>query len=276
MKLIQIALVLLLVFCSVELRKVHRYHHSRRSVGNNLWQLVLGALTSLAGSSGESLVQKCLPAKLQNAGTDESSATGELASSSTAWQIITKVGKVAIQLFCKFKSVVLDKILKLINRRRFFIMTRRGIRDAFKKVGRGIKNVAKKAVAGVKAVASALNPVAIVEKIISGVRTAIQKIKAFFASKTWATIKLVFECVRDAREAARNVVNVVKGFIEVIKKLAKGVPGIVEVLIDCICNYESFLKAIDLLIHAIKKNGVERVNYIGRFLGQLVVAISGN
>lgn len=262
MKFIQIALVIVLILCSVESRRVRR-----RGTADNIKQFILGMLTSIAGPSGETFIKECLPASLQNAGTDESSATSELAGSSTAMQIITKVGKVAIGLMCKFKSKVLDKLLKLVNRRRFFIMSRASLRRSLRSVARKMRSRARRW--------GLPNPLAIVDKIVSGVKTAVAKVRAFFQSKTFEVIKQVFQCVQHARGAARHVVEVVKGLASVVQKLAKGVPGVIEVLLDCICNYSSFATAIDHLVNAIKKNGLERVNYIGRFVGQLFVAVAG-
>lgn len=281
MKLFQIVLVLALIFCSVNSTKVL----NRRSVAQNIYQLVLGALTSIAGPSGDAFTKNCLPPHLQNAGTDESSATSNFAGSSTALKIITAVGKVAINIFCKLKSMVLGAIMKLINRR--FFMQRRKRWGIFKKIGRAFKKAANKVAGAAKKVGNAvanaakklidvLNPMTIVKKIINGVKTMIQKIKDFFNSETFKTIKKVFECVLHAKGAVQHVIKVIKGFIAQVRRIMSGVSGLIEALIECICNYSSFLKAVDYLIHAIKKSGLARTNYIGRFIGQLAVAFSGN
>lgn len=279
MKFFQIALVLALIFCSVESSKIL----NRRDVAKNIYQVVAGALTSIAGPSGDTFMKTCLPPQLQNAGTDESSATSSLGGATTAFKIITAVGRVVIKIFCTIKKLVLGAILKLINRRLFF-MERRGI---FKKIGKFFKKAAKKVAGAAKKVGKAvakvakkiidvLNPIKIVKKIINGIKALIAKIKAFFKSETFKTIKKVFECVLHAKGAVMHVIKVIKGFIAQVRRIMSGIPGLIEALIELICNYKSFLKAVDYLVLAIKKSGLARLNYIGRFIGQLAVAFSGN
>jgi len=252
--------------------RVHRVHH-KRGVGRGIFLLCKGAIEVLAGSPG--LFEECLPKNLQTSPQEEAGATSIAAPG--PWETVLKVVGTIIDVACKFKPL----LFKFMGGRRLFYQvarTRRGkgfiksIKNAFNKVKSGVVNAAKKVASVAKSVIDKLNPIELVKKIVNAIKGVFNKIKDFFKNTVPPIISFLM-CVLRKKESIKNLFKVIRGFINNVKTLMGGVAGLVKVIINCVCNWKEFKKAVEYLLTAIKSSGEKRWHGIGRFAGQLAYAI---
>jgi hypothetical protein len=279
MKCLQICIVIALLFLSnagVEATKIRA-----KGAGSNIWQLCLGMVGSLAGGN-HAAIDKCLPKSWRTSPGDNGSATSNFVASSGPLKIIGKILGGALKLACKFKNKIIGFLKGKLSRRRYrreFLAFEGTMKWGFlKKVWNKTKRAARSVGRAVSRGASYLwnKAVGIFKTIVGAIRSCMRKIQAFFRSKTWLTIKKVVSCIGTLRAAGMAVIKNVRGFINAVRTLLTGIPGIIQVLVGAICNWRAFKQAIDYLINAVKSQGAARWNRIGRFIGQLIVAIGGS
>jgi hypothetical protein len=298
MKFISIFLICLIALLSVTAAHRVRRHHSHPKRSHHIGY-------SLAGNPDG--LENCLPASWKAAApAEEQKADGDIADNGGILSKMLTVLKVGISLACKVKDSIIKflvgKLGRNKNRRRFFMMmrTHKGKRrmkrwlissitsaynavasaasSAYNGVKDGLTYVAGKVVeAGAYVVKGLLaGAAAIFNGVVSLIREIKAKIQAFFASDLYKNIVWFINCVKLLKAAAIAVKDNIIGFIDAIKTLMTGWAGVIEVLVNAICNWESFKSAIDYMIAGIKNQGPARWNQFGRFLGQLIVAIGGN
>ncbi len=292
MKFIQLALLaFLLCSFSVTATKIRSQSHSSFSLGGILRSIrsfLVGCCNSLSG--GTSGVYNCLPASWKSRPSSRDNPNGNDVSSfsSSAQSVIKVIGKV-IRVACKFKSIVMKffggKRRLFFLKRRFFLLTGRRW-GFFKKIWHHVKKAAHHVVHAVKHVVSKVAgaakwlankigsaALAVLKGITRFVKNIINKIKAFFKSPFMQKMIFFFKCLMKGRTAIKNAIRAIRGFISRIRELATGIPGVVKFVIDMICNFNCFVKAVDYVISAIRHSGNRRAEDFGRFVCKLVYCI---
>jgi phage-related protein len=149
------------------------------------------------------------------------------------------------------------------------------IKGAVTKAWTGIKTVANKVVDGIKDAIDFIKK--IFEKVINAIKDIKNKIVDFFKGDTFQKILGFLKCIiglsGTAANAIKAIISNIRGFIAAVTKLLSGPAGLVEVLINCICNWKQFKTAVEYLIDFIKSHGADRWVKLGQFVGKLVVAI---
>jgi hypothetical protein len=253
--------------------------------GNKWYQLVMGVFHSLTDGSSAG-VQQCLPQSWRSQDTKEEAdnASCQVQSKpSTLVRVLSVVSKV-IKVVCKFKNLTkkllrrkLRRRMKFVQRRfwrRFRHWTRRAFNKAkivFNRVGKSIKRTIRK---GLSLGKRLLRLVVKALMKIWGFFTS--KIRKIFNSRIVQTVLKVFECVRDAKDSVVEIIQIVKGIIKKVHMVtATAGTGAVVVLVDMICNWDEFRRAIQYLIRSIKEKKIlTKWNWIGRTIGQFFRAIS--
>jgi len=234
----------------------------------------LGVVTGLSG--GEAGWQQCLPATWQSANAADDGGSSPIAdklnSLSGPLGVVKDIVGFGVKIACKFKNKLqdwlLEKLKRKFYRRRYFRFIQKRTRSSrkHKKID--------------------LNPITalgnkIWDKIKGMISSIAQKVHDFFQSDWMTKLMNFFNCVKSAVQAAKNMVSMVTGFISKVRDIttaasAGGFPviaAVLKILIDCICNYEQFFKALDFLIKGIKASGTSRFNYLGQFVGGLIYAV---
>jgi len=268
-----------IIFCLLSIISIvsashirHRVHHKRhkRGVGRGIFFLCKGAIEVLAGSPGG--FEECLPQNLQTSPQEESGATS--IAEPGPWENVLNVVGLIIDVACKFKPL----LFKFMGGRRLFYQvarTKRGkgfIKKVWNSVKSGVSSAANTVASAAKTVVNNLNPTETVQKIVNAIKGVINKINDFF-TKTVPPMITFLTCVLGKRESIKNLFNVIRGFINNVKALMGGWAGLVKVIINCVCNWKEFKKAVEYLLTAIKSSGEQRWQGIGRFAGQLAYAI---
>jgi hypothetical protein len=236
---------------------------------------------SLAGGN-HAAIDRCIPKSWRTRVGDNGSATSNFVASRGPLQIIGRILGNALKLACKFKNKIIGFLKGRLSRRRWrreFLAYEGTMQWGWaRKAWRRTKRVARRAARAVRRGASWLwrRALGIFKRIVGAVRSCMRKIQAFFRSRTWLTIKRVVSCIGTLRAAGLAVIRNVRGFINAVRTILSGIPGIITVLVGAICNWRAFKQAIDYLINAVRSHGAARWNRIGRFIGQLVVAIGGS
>ncbi len=106
-----------------------------------------------------------------------------------------------------------------------------------------------------------------------------QKVTTFLNSDFVAKIKLFYECVQNAKQAALNVIDAVKRMIELVKKITLIVGGdmvtLAKLIVDLICNFSLFRKAFTYLADSFSTNEtVKKYSLIGKFIGTFLNAVA--
>ena len=145
-----------------------------------------------------------------------------------------------------------------------------------KNAAKGVANAAKKmASQAVSAIGKGIAGAGL--KIFNGLVTEIKAIKDqifdYFNSMLFSQIEQFINCLRFLETISQSVAETIRKFGQAMRTLTSGWAGFVKVFIGAICNWEAFKKAADYLILAYKKHGEERWNLIGKFTGQLIIAI---
>jgi hypothetical protein len=306
-------LVIALIFVSstfVEANKVlsrhHRSHHHRshhkslhrnKSIISNVIAAIGGVIAVLGGTT-VATINSCLPKAVQIPGSDEEAGGTNLGGCTGPLKTIMSILGFALKIACAFKSKIISflqgKISRRRWRRRFFLGLSNGytkgflssIGKAFKKVGNAIKNGVTKVATAIKNVAvkvyntvkdgimAAINFIAnTFKKIVQAIKDIKNKITGFFNGPIFQEIKRIFQCIISLGQVAKAVVASIRGFIDAIKLLLSGWAGVINILVNCICNWERFKNAIEAIVDAFKTNGDTRWNKIGTFIGHLMMAI---
>jgi hypothetical protein len=285
MKYTQVFLVTVLALIALSSStKVQRRHAALEG----LFSFSLGCLDSLSEGGSSAVLKECIPAPWKKYVNTTSSPNTSLGGNMQGplKQIMGILGS-ALSVACKFKSKIISFLQGKLKFRRYFLIfaeNGRFKKSFWKKLKKGVSNVGKKIGNAAKAVGSAVsNAVNFIGKTFTKIVTAIKNIRSqiinFFHSETWKNIKSLFMCIVNNRgniaKSAKKVVANVKGFIAAVGKLSTPA-GIVEVLVNCICNWRKFKKAIEYFIDFLKSNGSKKWNRLGAFLGQLAVAIGSS
>ena len=117
---------------------------------------------------------------------------------------------------------------------------------------------------------------AIFNGVVSTIQTVYKTISDFFKSPLFQQIKAFIMCMKTLVQAVQAIVQNIQGFITTIQTLLTGWTGFIQVIISAICNWQAFKEAVEYLVKAFKNTGPARWNQLGRFVGQLVVAIGGS
>jgi hypothetical protein len=287
---------------------VNRYHrrrvsrrHSRRAPNENKWyNLAMGVLGELAGGNHEA-VQGCLPDEWKTEGGEQQPAQAETdpstvtQSSGVLEKIVSIVGGI-IDMFCKVKDWVKGLLVKRLYKRyhlKYSFIQRKmrkwgwlsrawnSVKSAAKSVGNAVVSAGKAVYNGVKAGVSWVYEqakkvvMAIVGKITEVWNSLVEKIQGIFNSPIVQKLLGIFECLQGLQGAAAELVAVVKGIITKVRKImTMGLLGLVDVLLDLICNWKEFKAAVDFLLAGIREsNTVQKFKLIGKFIGKLLFAI---
>ncbi len=260
MKHLQLSLITLLLvsLTLVQSTKVKTY---RGKIGGYIGMFCKGfAMSLLGGKSFDS----CFPAAWKTPAATMPSEEEKKFSAveGPLGQILSFLGK-AVDMACKFKKKILDWFMKTIKRRRtrrrMFLLAEKGELKVGEEIGLGrreggmVTKIFGKAVAAFKALK--------------------QKITDFFKSPFVQNVIQACTCI--AKQGSfGHAVKTIKGFIGKVKSIVtQGWAGVATVLVDCICNWKAFKTAIEKLMSAIKNKGDRRYDFLGQFVGQLVVAI---
>jgi len=282
-------------------RKHKRSKHKSKQSGNKWIRLVLGIVAGVTGKDTVSGLDftKCIPDKWKGNADTESAAAGNDAAgnASTINTVLDYVGK-GIGIACKFKDVLkgmLGRKLFLYNKKLFLAKMSRyykkrkwSIGGALKSAGNAVKGVATKAVSAVKDVAGKVADAAksAFNAISGGISGFISKIKDFFVKLKEniqkfiggdfiATVKKFVECAQSAIAEAKEIIAVVKGIYgKITTIMSGGFIGLGKVLIDLICNFDIFRKAVNNLIDGLKeKDPPRKFEKIGMFVGGILRGI---
>jgi hypothetical protein len=254
----------------------------------------MNAVGELAGGAHAD-IQGCLPdnwkTDAQASEPTDDSANQQVAQSSGTLKKIVDTVETVIKQVCQFKDTIKGFLVKRYVKRSVLrqLLEKRGRKWGFlKKIGSSISSGAKKAAAAAKAAAkkaaeiaakAAKAAAAVIKKVVDVIKKVwaqfVKVVKAFFASPLMASIKSVFTCVQGMQTAGEQLVATVKGIIAKFQKIMTGTAvGIIDVLIDLICNWDDFKAAIAFLTQAQgEKDVVNKWGLIGKFVGKLLFAI---
>jgi phage-related protein len=225
-------------------------------------------------------IQACLPDKWKTQ-TDVSEPAAEQSTppSGILASVVSTLESVITQI-CQFKDQIKGVLIQRYVRRSVLrsLLEKRGRKWGFlKKIASAAKKVGSAVVAGAKKVASVAG--AIISKIVGVVKKIwakfVEIVKAFFASPLMDTIKTTFTCVAGMQTAGEQVINTIKGIIAKFQKIIAGnAVGIIDVLIDLVCNWQEFKAAVGFLTQAQSERVVvNKWGLIGKFIGKLLFAI---
>lgn len=116
----------------------------------------------------------------------------------------------------------------------------------------------------------------------SSLRNIMQGLKDFLIGlldkiEIFRKIRETFQCLRDTvTSIVENAKRNIGGFINAIKAIMSGGwVGFIKVLVNTICNWSDFKKALLWFNDSFANSGPKRWKLIGNFVGGLVVAIGG-
>jgi phage-related protein len=244
--------------------------------------MIMNVVGELAGGAHTD-IQGCLPDawKTQTeVSASNDSADQQVSQSSGVLQTIVNSLESVITQVCNFKDTIKGLLIQRYVKRSVLrmLLEKRGQKWGFlKKIAKAAKTVGKAVVKGAKTVAKAAS--AVVGKIVAVIKKVwaqfVSVVKAFFASPLMDTVKSVFTCVSGMQTAGEQVVNTIKGIIAKFQKIVAGnAVGIIDVLIDLVCNWQEFKAAIGFLTQAQgERVVVNKWGLIGKFIGKLLFAI---
>jgi hypothetical protein len=282
-------------------RHHHRNHHKVQHKSKNFLQGIIatiGGILAVLGGTTVHAINKCLPKVVQLPGGEEEGGGSSLGGVTGPLKTIMSILGFALKLACAFKSKIISflqgKISRRRWRRRFFLGLQNGnARGFFSKIGRAFKKIGNKIKKGISKVANAIKKVAVLvyntvkdgimaainfikrifQKIVQAIKDIKQKIQDFFNGPIFKEIKRIFMCIISLGQVARKIISSIKGFINAIKSLLSGWPGVIMVLVNCICNWGRFKNAIEAIINAFRSSGNTRWKHVGTFIGHLMMAI---
>jgi len=143
-----------------------------------------------------------------------------------------------------------------------------------------IKAATKRVVAS--AVANFPGPVAAFQAIADYIKSLVDRVKLFFQSDTWKTIKAVFDCLNAAvafasefKEAIMGVISKVKEIIVSVATLSPlALAALADIILALLCNWDKFAKAVEWFTKASAETvPVKSYEFWGRGIGGIVNAI---
>jgi hypothetical protein len=295
MKYIQVLLVIALILISLASSSKVERRRRRGEVLRGLASFAFGCLSGLTEGASSEVLKECIPAawlaKVGNGLDNGEPATQFGAGNTGPLNMILSILGSGISLACKAKAKIISWLQGKVKRRlRWYRYFAESERRMTRKMSRGfrdkLKSVANKAVSGVKNAATTVKNVAVdamdaivgdFKKVVDAIKGVVHQILNFFQSPLFKELVKMFTCIINNRgkilAAAKKVIEVVKGFMANVTKLTSGPPGIVEVLVNCICNYSKFKTAVQHLIDFIKASGQNKWSPLGKFLGWFVNAV---
>jgi len=264
------------------LEKVDRRHKSRRyrksrrvKQANNKWyKLFTGALVGMAGAEKDvASINDCLPDnwKIENKKEEKPASKDDASTLTKALDILSKV----IDFVCKFKDKIkalFARKLKRMNKKVFLQRYKSG-KGIFDDIVDGISNIGSmlsKTWDEVKNFGS---------KIVTDITAFYQKIKQTITdilnNEFIEAIKKIVDCVKLAKKEALAIYKVIQGIAEKFSTIAAGgFVGLGKVMVDLICNFDKFRKAVNLIVEGISESDIPTKYFkYGHGLGTLVNAI---
>ena len=98
------------------------------------------------------------------------------------------------------------------------------------------------------------------------------KLLEFFKSDLFQKVLHFFKCLSGLKKAALTLKKNITNFINAMEKM-NTLAGFIYVFINAICNWQEFKQAIEYMVSGAKNHGASKANFIGKFIGQIVVAI---
>jgi hypothetical protein len=290
---VKLILVLLICYLTMspfysasKLSHRHQHRHTKRGVGSCLINIAKGLAMTLANNPPG--LDKCFPASWKmSANSVPSANTDDLYDKMghvgpILKGIIGAVG-VVIGIACKFKGAIVKCLKKMFRRRymrrQFFRMTRKGwFINACKSVVNKIKDTI---VNGIKWVGDKVASAAfsVFGKIAAVIKTAGEKIANFINSPTFKAIINFINCLKTLAHAAKAVITYILNFAKCVTQIIAGLGNwgnLLLILFNMICQWDNFKKAADYLISAVSKSGDTRCDYLGRFVGTLVIIVANS
>ena len=253
---------------------------------NKWYQLFVGMLAGLANLSDSDVanLNKCVPSAWQAVDTSAGANDSPAGQSKSTWTTILDGLEKIINIVCKFKDqikkMLVGRIRRQVKRYQYKMLLQKSMNRYKKAVGwfdsikNGVAGVANAAWNAVKGTAE--NFVKNARVFIDAVR---QKVTAFLNSDFVAKIKLFYECVQNAKSAAKNVIDAIKRLFELVKKISLIVGGdmvtLGKLIVDLICNFSLFRKAFTYLADSFSTNEtVKKYSLIGKFIGTFLNAVA--
>jgi len=247
------------------------------SLLKNVKDFLLAALLEVGGPDAKALYEACVPPAWKGnvSGADDEGSAGSFGE--TAEKVLDIVGKI-IGLACKFKSQIKKflgarrMMLQLMRYRRF--LERKGfIKSAWNSVKKGAQALGHAVVDGLKAIGGGVMEA--FHKVKDWINNMINSIKKFFNSPFMKNMISFLSCLipqaSKVPKIVKRVKDIVTGFMNKIKQLSTGIPGVVGFIVDLICNFNCLRESVRHLVAAIRTSSVAKG---GAFVGSLVVCIA--
>ncbi len=287
-------LVLCLAFSlviSTRLFNRHRNHHKHKlSTKGAFMDFIAGFINGATGQDAVTVCKNALDGKDGDVASNKEVASKE---ETPLWQKILKLLGKIIDVCCKWKSKIIEWITKKWRRYRRLFLQGKSTKGFWGDIWNGIKSAGNAIVETVKDVAHHVYKVGefvwkSAQELWTWLKEKIENLfgpifDAFKAMKkkimdwieTNPTIKALLrwlKCIMTAKDAAKGLISIAKGFITLIPKLTNPV-GWVQLAVNLICGWEKLKNGIEAMLKAIK--GENSARNWGEFAGNIIAAISG-
>jgi phage-related protein len=234
----------------------------------------------MAGVNDPAPLNECLPDEFKIAAKENPTAATDADTKSTFTTVLDVLSKI-IKFVCKFKANIkaaFARKLKMMNKKMFLSSGMQKYKTSkrfWAEIKAAYEQVADWAASAWESVKS------FGQKIVDQIVAFYAKIKAlvssFLNSDFVKMIKKMYDCFEKARKTAEAIVKTIKGiFDKVTTIITGGWVGLAKVIVDLICQFDTFRAAFNFLIDGLGEANIPlKFHKYGKFVGTLLKAIGG-